>query len=191
MQKEDKPNRLTSSQIEDLRLAASKMKGASRRGFQAEMCSKYCDGNVRYAETLLGWSRHTIELGLSEKRSGIICVGAQSMCSGAKKWEEKQPVAAQTLKEIAESHAQQDPSFRTSIAYTRLTASEAISELRNQGFEESAIPAPSTMAVILNRMGYRLRKVLKAKPQKKFLKPMPSLKISDLKTEKRSRESNV
>lgn len=191
MQKEKNRHKLTTSQIEDLRLAVSKMKGASRRAFQAEMCLKYCDGNVRYAETLWGWSRHTVELGLSEKRSGIICVGAQSMCSGAKKWEEKQPVAAQALKEIAEAHAQQEPSFRTSMAYTRLTASEASTQLRSQGFDESEIPAPSTMAVILNRMGYRLRKVLKAKPQKKFPKPMPSLRISASKTEKRIGESNV
>ena len=39
-------------------------------------------------------------------------------------------------------------------------------QLRNQGFDEEQIPAPSTMALILNRMGYRLGKVLKAKPQK-------------------------
>ena len=89
------------------------------------------------------------------------------MHSGAKTWEEKQPSAAVALREIGEAHAQQDPSFRTSIAYTRLTASEAISQLRSRGFYEAQIPAPSTMAVILNRMGYRLRKVLKAKPQKK------------------------
>ena len=177
MKKEEKSQKLTESQIEDLRLAARKMKGAARRGFQAEMCLKYCEGNARYGETLWGWSRHTIELGLSEKRSGIICVGAQSMCSGTKKWEEKQPLAAQRLKEIAEAHSQQDPSFKTSIAYTRLTASEAISQLRGQGFSSEQIPAPSTMAVILNRMGYRLRKVLKAKPQKKLLKPTRSLKI--------------
>ena len=191
MQKEENQHKLTTSQIEDLRLAASKMKGASRRAFQAEMCLKYCDANARYAETLWGWSRHTVELGLSEKRSGIICVGAQSMSSGAKKWEEKQPVAAQALKEIAEAHAQQDPNFRTSIAYTRLTASEAISQLRTQGFEESEIPASSTMALILNRMGYRLRKVMKAKPQKKFPKQMPSLIISASKTKNKMRESNV
>ncbi len=73
---------------------------------------------------------------------------------------------AQALREIAEAHAQQEPSFRSSIAFTRLTASEAIAQLRSQGFEEEQIPAASTMAVILNRMGYRLRKVLKAKPQK-------------------------
>lgn len=177
MKKEEKSQKLTESQIEDLRLAARKMKGAARREFQAEMCLKYGDGNARYGETLWGSSRHTIELGLSEKRSGMICVGAQSMCSGAKKWEEKQPLAAQALKEIAEAHSQQDPSFKTSIAYTRLTAEEAISQLRGQGFSEEQIPAPSTMAVILNRMGYRLRKVLKAKPQKKLRKPTLSLKI--------------
>lgn len=177
MQKEAQQNKLTTSQIEDLRLAVKKMKGASRRAFQAEMCLKYCDGNARYAEALWGWGRHTVKLGLLEKRSGMMCVGAQSMCSGAKKWEENQPIAAQALKEIAEAHAQQEPSFRTSIAYTRLTASEAISQLRSHGFDDEQIPAPSTMAVILNRMGYRLRKVLKAKPQKKLLKPTPSLKI--------------
>ena len=177
MQKEENQHKLTTSQIEDLRLASRKMKGTARRAFQAEMCLKYCDGNARAAETLWGWGRHTVELGLSEKRSGIICLGAQSMCSGAKRWEEKQPMAAQALKEIAEAHAQQDPSFKTAIAYTRLTAAEAISQLRSQGFYSEQIPAPSTMAVILNRMGYRLRKVLKAKPQKKLLKPTPSLPI--------------
>ncbi len=130
------------------------------------MCLKYCDGNARYAETILGWGRKNVQLGLEEKRSGIICLGAQSMLSGAKSWEKKQPMATEALREIAEAHAQQDPSFTTSIAYTRSSASEAHAQLRRQGFDESEIPAPSTMAVILNRMGYRLRKVLKAKPQK-------------------------
>ncbi len=71
MQKEEKQNKLTKSQIEEC-LTARKMKGVSRRAFQAEMCLKYCDGNARYAETLWGWGRHTVELGLSEKRSGIM-----------------------------------------------------------------------------------------------------------------------
>lgn len=155
------------------------------------MCLKYCDGNPRKAETLWGWGRKNVQLGLEEKRSGIICLGVQSMFSGEKNWEEKQPIVAEALREIAEAHAQQDPSFTTSIAYTRLTASEARSQLTSQGFDESEIPAPSTMAVILNRMGYRLRKVLKAKPQKKFPKPMPSLRISASKTKKMLAESNV
>ena len=36
---------LTPSQIADLRLAASKLTGPARRSFEAEMTSKYCEGN--------------------------------------------------------------------------------------------------------------------------------------------------
>ncbi len=43
---------LTPSQIQDLRLAASKMTGAARRAFQAEMTLKYCRGSARLAETI-------------------------------------------------------------------------------------------------------------------------------------------
>ena len=146
---------LTPSQVEDLRLAASKMTGASRRAFQAEMTVKYCEGSARKAERLCGWGRRNVQLGLEERRSGMICVGLQSIYSGAKKWEELFPSAAQALREIAEAHAQQNPTFNSPIAYTRLTASEAISQLIRQGVEEEHLPAPSTMAVILNRMGYR------------------------------------
>ena len=159
---------LIPSQIEDLRLAASKMDGVERRGFQAEMALKYCEGSARLAETVFGWGRQNIELGLAEKRTGIICVGLQSAFSGAKRWEEKQPLAALSLRHIAESHSQQDPTFKTSLAYTRLTAASALEQLKEQGFSQEQLPAPSTMAQILNRMGYRLRKVVKAKPQKKL-----------------------
>ena len=168
---------LTPSQVEDLCLAASKMTGASRRAFQAQMCIKYCGGSARKAEIVFGWGRKNVQVGLEERRSGIICLGLQSAYSGAKKWEEKEPAVASALREIAEAHAQQDPTFKTSIAYTRLTASEAIAQLRQKGYSESQIPSPSTMAEVLNRMGYRLRKVVKAKPKKKFLRQMPSSRI--------------
>jgi hypothetical protein len=69
---------------------------------------------------------------------------------------------------LAEGHAQQDPTFRTPLAYTRLTAKAAGDALRARGIAEAELPAPSTMAAVLNRMGYRLRTVLKAKPQKKL-----------------------
>ena len=62
---------LSSSQIQDLRLAAAKMTGAARRAFQAEMALKYCHGSARFAETLLGWSRDAVEVGLAEYRTGI------------------------------------------------------------------------------------------------------------------------
>ena len=159
---------LRPSQIVDLRLAASKMTGATRRAFQAEMALKYCGGNPLLAETIFGWGRHTVAVGLAERRTGIMCLGAQSACSGRKPWEDTQPEAAAALWRLAEAHAQQDPTFRTTLAYTRLTAKAALEALRVQEYSEDQLPSPSTMAAVLNRMGFRLCKVVKAKPQKKI-----------------------
>jgi hypothetical protein len=159
---------LNIAQIEDLKLASSKMSGAERRSFQAAMTLKYCKGNARLAEKLLGWGRETVQLGLNEQRTGIICLGAQSAYGGDKLWEEKHPEVAQALWNLMEAHSQQDPTFRTSVSYTRLTAAKALEELRTQGFQADQLPSPSNMAEILNRNGYRLRKVLKAKPLKKI-----------------------
>ena len=159
---------LSASQIEDLKLASSKMSGAERRAFQATMTLKYCRGKARLAERIFGWGRDTVQLGLNEQRTGVICQGAQAACSGDKLWEEKHPEVAQALWALAELHSQQDPTFRTLLSYTRLTAAEALKQLRAQGFQEDQLPSSSTMAEVLNRNGYRLRKVLKAKPLKKL-----------------------
>lgn len=166
---------LSASQIEDLRLASSKMSGADRRSFQAAITLKYCRGSARQAERALGWNRDTVELGLHEQRTGITCLGAQGACCGKWLWEEKHPVVAEALWSLAESHCQQDPSFGGTLSYTRLTAAQALQQLRAQGFAEAVLPAPSTMAAVLNRNGYRLRPVLKAKPQKNSRKRTPSL----------------
>src|SRR3989441_883510 len=159
---------LSPSQITDLRLAASQMTGAKRRAFEAEMTLKYCDGNPLMAEAVFGWGRQTVALGLAERRTGIRCLGAPSAFSGRKRWEEQHPQVAQALRQLADAHAQQDPTFRTSLTYTRLTAQAAVKALREEGYSEDQLPAPSTMAEVLNRMGFRLRKVVKAKPQKKL-----------------------
>ncbi len=66
---------LSPDQIADIRLASSFMTGAKRRAFQAEMALKYCRGSARLSETVFGWKRQTVALGLAEKRSGITCVG--------------------------------------------------------------------------------------------------------------------
>jgi Rhodopirellula transposase DDE domain len=159
---------LSAQQIADLRLAAAQMNGAKRRAFQAEMAEQYCGGNPRQAERVFGWKRTAVEVGLAERRTGVTCVGGQTAFSGRKRWEDQHPQAAEALRALAEAQAQQDPTFRTSLAYTRLTAQAARAALRAQGFPKKDLPAPSTMASILNRLGFRLRKVLKAKPQKKI-----------------------
>src|ERR671936_1466504 len=94
---------LTLSQIADLRLAASTMTGAKRRAFEAELTLKYCAGNPLQAELTFGWSRRTIALGLAERRTGIRCLGAQSACSGRKRWEDMQPEAADALRRLADA----------------------------------------------------------------------------------------
>lgn len=161
----------TASQVADLRLAASHLSGPARRAFQAEMALKYCEGTPRVAERVFGWGRQTVALGLAEKRSQLICVGAQSGFGGNKRWEERYPKAAAALVALAEAHSQQDPSFKTSIAYTRLTAAEVLQQLQAQGWADEQLPARSTVAVILNRLGYRLRPLVKAKPQKNCPRP--------------------
>lgn len=159
---------LTPSQIHDLRLAAATMTGATRRAFQAEMTLQYCHGSARLAETVMGWSREAVAVGLAEHRTGLTCLGAYAAFSGRKRWEEQYPEAAAALRQLAEAHAQQDPTFRTTLASTRLTAAATREALRAQGIPEGQLPSPRTMAVVLHRMGYRLRTVLKAKPQKKI-----------------------
>ena len=165
---------LSPDQIADIRLASSLMTGAKRRTFQGEIALKYCRGSARLSETVFGWKRQTVALGLAEKRSGITCVGAHR---GSKRWEEQQPEAAEALQQLAEAYAQQDPTFKSTIAYTRLTAAEALAQMSYQGFSKAQLPSPSTMAEVLNRMGYRLRKVVKAKPKKNCQRQTLSLKI--------------
>ena len=150
------------------------MLGAERRSFMAAMALKHCDGSARQAERVFGWGRDTVQLGLHELRTGLTCLGAQPAFCGNLTWEERHPDVAAALFALAESHAQQDPTFRTALAFTRLTAAEALRQLRSQSFGDGQLPAPSTMADILNRNGYRLRKVVKAKPQKKSPRPTRS-----------------
>ena len=84
------------------------MSGAERRAFQAAMTLKYCQGNPRLAERVFGWGRETVQLGLNEHRTGLICWGMQSAYGGDKLWEEKHSEVAQALWTLAELHSQQD-----------------------------------------------------------------------------------
>ena len=158
------------------------MTGATRRAFQAKMTRKYCTGNARQAERVFGWGRETVQLGLHEQRSGVTCLGAQDAFCGKRLWEEPHPDVASVLWDLARAQSQQDPTFRRVLSYTRLTAAEALKQLRQRGFAEDVLPSATTMAEVLNRNGYRRRPVLKAKPQKKFQKRTLSSPTSRKKT---------
>jgi hypothetical protein len=135
------------------------------------MALQYGGGNPLLAATIFGWGRHTVEVGRAERRTGIRCLGAQAAFRGRQRWEDTHPEAAAALDRLAEAHAQQAPTLRTTLASTRLTAHAAREAWRAQGDGEEPVPSPSTMAEVLNRLGFRLRQVVKAKPQKKIAEP--------------------
>jgi hypothetical protein len=54
--------------------AAKKLTGHRKQDFMAKVTEEYFEGSARKAETVPGWYRHSVQLGLHERRSGIICV---------------------------------------------------------------------------------------------------------------------
>ncbi len=154
------PPLLDEQRREDLKQAASKLKGPERRAFQASMTLKYCRGSPGQAEKVFGWGRQAVALGLNELRTNIVCYSARAAFSGNKLWEEKHPEAAEALWALARSYAQQDPAARgTRAKFQRITAVEAIDALRERGFAATTLPSITTMTAILNRMGLRQARV--------------------------------
>src|SRR5438309_3727617 len=105
------------------------------------------------AAILGGWGRQTVARGWAERRRRSRCLGAPSACSGRTRWAARQPPVAAALRQLAEAHAHQDPTFRPSVTSTRLTAQAAWQALRGQGERAEPWPAPSPMAAVLHRLG--------------------------------------
>jgi hypothetical protein len=165
---------LTESVKETIQSAARKLTGFRRREFQAEMALKYCAGKPRLAEETFGWGREAVHTGLNERRTGIRCLDAFSS-RGRHKTEAKHPELVQAIHALVEPKSQADPKFQTILAYTRITAKAVHDHLAaDAAGTERHVPAERTVHDILNRLGYRLRRVRKTKVQKKSPKPMPS-----------------
>jgi hypothetical protein len=170
---------LTKQVIATIKSAAAKLTGFRRREYMAEVVLQYCDGSPRKAERWFGWGRDAIKTGLNEKRTGIRCVD-NVKARGRRKTEEKTPQIAQEIQRIVDPHAQADPKFQTPFAYTRVTAEAVRDELLKNDKLKDIVPGRQTVGEILNRMGYRLRRVVKTVPQKKFPRPTTSLPTSTL-----------
>lgn len=140
----------------------------------ARVAVELLGGSARRAESHFGWSRHTVELGLCERASGIICLD-NFAGRGNKKSESKRPQLERDIRALADPHSQADPQFRSALAYTRLSAASVRRALiEEKGWREEDLPAPRTMNTILNRLGYRLRSVAKTRPEKKRQTARPS-----------------
>jgi len=168
---------LTDDFIASLRSASKKLTGFERRQFQAEMATKYCDGSARRAEAVFGWSHDCVKTGLNEMRTGIRCVGSFSR-RGRKKTEDKVPEIQLAIRKIADPHAQADPKFQTTLAFTRITAKSVREQLLKNRQLRDKVPCRQTIGTLLNRMGYSLKRVQKTCPEKRSRKRTPSLTTS-------------
>jgi hypothetical protein len=79
---------------------------------------------------------------------------------------------------LVDPHAQADPKFQTASAFTRITAEAVRQGLTAEPELQGAVPCRQTVGCLLNRLGYRLRRVQKARPEKKFPKPTRSFRTS-------------
>jgi hypothetical protein len=142
-----------------LKDASQKLTGAKKRAFMAKVTEDYLDGSARKAETYLGWKRHTVQLGLHERRTGLVCVD-NYRARGRKKTEEALPHLTTDIHELVEGQTQADPDLKTPFAYTKVSAQAVLTALvTEKGYSEAELPCRQTMGTILNRLGYRLKKL--------------------------------
>jgi len=147
---------------------AKKLSGAKRREYIAMITNELLDGNARKAERVFGWSRTTVKKGIRESATEIKCIDNYS-ARGNKKTEEKIPKLAEDIRSIVEPKSQADPHFQTTFAYTRITAKAVRQALIDEmGCTTDELPCENTIGNILNRLGYRLKRIQKTKPLKKI-----------------------
>lgn len=159
---------LTAEVIVVLKDAAQKLTGVERRQFMAQATQTLLAGSARQAERLLGWGRATVPKGLQEWQTGFRCLDDYA-ARGNKKTEDRWPQLPQDIRDLVDPQSQAEPRFKNSLAYTRITAQAVRHALiTEKGYPEAQLPTTRTISTMLNRLGYRLRRVQKTKPVKKI-----------------------
>lgn len=144
--------------------AAKKLTGSRKRDFMAKVSEDYFDSSARKAETVLGWNRQSVQLGLDERRTGIVCVD-NYQARGRHKSIEILPNLESDIRSLVDAKAQTDPKFQSTFLYARISA-RAVREalLSEKGYDQSELPSRQTLGTILNGLGYRLKKHKKPSP---------------------------
>ena len=150
----------------------------ARRCAMGDVTLMLLDGKQRVAESVFGWSRGAVEVGINEFQTGIACVNDLS-ARVKPKTEEKNPKLLADIHTIMEPHSESESSLRNTLLYTSMTANAVHRALVEKGWSEDSLPTVRTVSNILFRQQYRLRTVVKTQVQKKPQKPTPSLKTSD------------
>jgi len=153
--------RLTDGIKSLLKSAAAKLKGSARRRFLAETVRELGPDGQALAERELGWNRGTIRKGMHELTSGLECKDAFYL-RGRKSSEKHLPNLLDDIRDIVEPGAHVDATLRTPRLYIKLTARQVRTQLIEQkNYKDEELPKRRTINTILNKLGYRLRKVKK------------------------------
>jgi len=156
---------LTEGVREVIKSASKDLKGSGLRRFMADIVRKLGRGGQRQAQRELGWSRDTIRKGEHELRTGIECVDGR--CGNRAGIDKRLPTLKADIQDVVECWSQTDPRFRTTRRYTRLTVSQVAKRLvRDKGYDDLALPSNETIRTIMHGLGFRPRKVQKAKSKK-------------------------
>jgi hypothetical protein len=163
--------------IQTIKSTAKELSGVTRRAFQAGVTLDHCHGSPRFAREVFGWSPDSIRKGLAEREMNCIIVDRPR--PGRPKYVDKLADLQNDIRSLVDPNSQTHPTFDNTFRYTRMTAKAVIEALvQEKGYTKEELPALSTMRELLGKMGYRLRRVQKTKPQKKFPKPTRSLQTS-------------
>jgi Rhodopirellula transposase DDE domain len=147
-----------------LKDAARKLTGYRKRDFMAKVAEDYFAGSARKAETVLGWNRKSVQLGLHERRTELICLDNYG-ARGRHKSETELPNLGADIRSMVDVQSQADPKFQSTFLYARISA-RAVREnlVSEKGYDSAQLPSRQTIGAILNRMGYRLKKHKKQSP---------------------------
>ena len=145
---------------------AESLSGVERRHFMANTLNKLQLGQ-REAACLFGWGRDTLRKACHEMRTGLTCADALGL-RGRKPVEFYLPPLFDDLRGLVQDQLQTDPTFQTTGLYCRLSALEVRKQLIERGsYTDEQLPSVQTIASKLNLLGFRLRTVVKSRPQKK------------------------
>lgn len=156
---------LTAQMCVWLKETAKQLHGAQRRRFMAQTVESL-GLSQHQAARRLGWSRDTVRKALHELHSGITCLD-NFAARGRKPAEVHWPSLFQDIRDVVADHLQTDPTFQTTRLYCRLSAATVRGRLPRKGYTDEQLPSERTIASKLNLLGFRLRTVLKSRPQKK------------------------
>jgi len=161
--------KMNNEKKELIKEAVKRLKSYEQREYQAQIALDYFQGNARKTEREMGWGREALKVGMKEIETGIRCINRYKD-TGRTRTEDKIENLSEDICSLANLQTQADPSMKSgSLTYTRMTAKAMRKALiEDKGYSDKELPCEGTIGNILNRLGYNLKRVLKAKPAKKI-----------------------